>query len=161
MKFQLLILSAAMAAATTMAAPTTAEAAYRQYYSSWSYHPTRSYHYARYYYKPTPSYTTYSYHYCIHYPSRPRYVYYYNPHRRVYWGRFDLEGKEGEQYSLLKPEDRKESLDEIPESAFPKPAQMPVIPDATDESGTKSDGVRIEPIKELPPEHPEDVPTKP
>ncbi|MEZ6124166.1 MAG: hypothetical protein R3C49_13460 [Planctomycetaceae bacterium] len=158
MKAKLLMLSVALAAATSVMTPATAEAGYRQYYSSWNYHPTRSYHYTRYYYKPTPTYSTYSYHYCISYPSQPRYVYYYNPHARQYWGRFDLEGKDGAQYSLLKPEDRKENLKDIPESAFPPPAQMPVIPEATDATGTKSDGTRIEPIKELPPEAPEDVP---
>lgn len=132
---------------------------YRQYYSSWSYHPSNNYYYTRYYYKPTPVYPTYSYHYCIHYSSQPRYVYYYNPHARQYWGRFDCEGKEGEQYSLLKPEDRKEKLEDIPEKAFPKPGAMPEIPEGVD--GTKSNGDKIEPIKELPTEEatPDDAPS--
>ena len=119
---------------------------YRQYYSSWSYQPQRSYHYCRYFYKPTTSYSGYQYHYAIRYtrsystqPRYSRYVYFYNPHRRVYWGRFDLEGKPGEQYSLLKNEDRKEKLEDIPESAFPKPGKMPVIPDSEDK-------VQIKPI---------------
>lgn len=119
---------------------------YRQYYSSWSYQPTRRYHYCRYFYKPTTSYSGYKYHYAIRYtrsystkPRYSRYVYFYNPHRRVYWGRFDLEGKPGEQYSLLKDADRKENLEEIPEDAFPKPASMPVIPDSEDK-------VQIKPI---------------
>ncbi len=118
--------------AGTMLTAQQSQAGYRQYYSSWSYHPRHSYYYRTYYYKPHRHYTSYNYHYCIHYPSRPRYVYYYNPHRRHYWGRFDLEGKEGAQYSILKPEDRKEKLSDIPESAFPPPAAMPVIPESED-----------------------------
>ncbi|WP_417749284.1 hypothetical protein [Rosistilla oblonga] len=130
-----------------------AEARYggRQYYSSWSYQPARSYHYTRYYYKPVTTATSYSYHYCISYPSQPRYVYYYNPVSRQYWGRYDLDGTEGAQYSLLAEKDRKKNLEDIPESAFPAPAAMPQIP------GSK-DGVAIEPIKEKPGDEPKDLP---
>ena len=103
---------------------------YRQAYSTWSYHPVNRYYYSRYTYRPVVTTTTYHHHYCVHYPSRPRYVYYYNPVRRVYWGRYDLQ--EG-GYSLLKNEDRKEDLESIPESAFPEPGEMPVIPDSEDE----------------------------
>ena len=126
-----------------MGLSTSADAAGRQYYSSWSYHPQRNYYYRYYYYKPTVRATTYSYHYCIYNRSTPRYVYYYNPHRRVYWGRFDTEGKPGEQYSLLSDENRKSSLSDIPESAFPKAAGMPKIPDAEDD-------ITIEPPEGLP-----------
>jgi len=126
-----------------MGLSTSAQADARQYYGGWSYHPQRNYYYRSYYYKPTPTYTGYQYHYCIYNRSTPRYVYYYNPHRRVYWGRFDTQGKPGEQYSLLSEENRKESLSDIPESAFPKAAAMPQIPDA-------EDSVSIEPPEGLP-----------
>ncbi len=119
------------------------EAGHRQYYSSWSYYPSTTYYYSTYYYQPQQNSSGYNYHYCISYPAQPRYVYYYNPHSRVYWGRLDLEGKDGNVYSILKEEDRKEKLSDIPETAFPKPAAMPVIPDSTD-------GVTIEPIKTAP-----------
>lgn len=115
----------------------------RQYYSTWSYRPTQTYYYRYYYYKPYVNYPSYNYHYCIHYPARPRYVYYYNPHQRVYWGRLDLEGKEGSQYSLLAEADRKERLADIPESAFPEPSDMPVIPESKDD-------IRIEPMTDIP-----------
>lgn len=115
----------------------------RQYYGGWSYYPSRSYHYCYYHYRPTPTYPSYKYHICICYPSQPRYVYYYNPHSMVYWGRFDTQGKDGKQYSLLAMKDRKANLDDIPESAFPTPAAMPRVPEA-------SDDVAIAPIKELP-----------
>ena len=105
----------------------------RQYYSSWSRHPTRSYCYCRYNYRPVVSRPIYHHHYVIYYPSRPRYRYYYNPVRRVYWGRYEVdENGNATGYSLLEPEDRKESLDQIDESAFPEPAAMPVVPESTD-----------------------------
>lgn len=125
------------------AAPSLSEAGHRQYYSNWNYQPASTYYYSTYYYQPHQNYNGYNYHYCIHYPSQPQYVYYYNPHSRQYWGRLDLNGKDGKVYSILKEADRKEKLADIPEKAFPAPAEMPVIPDA-------ADGVKIEPIKTLP-----------
>lgn len=112
------------------ATPAEARGYYRQSYSTWSYHPVNRYYHSRYSYHPViTTTTTYHHHYAIHYPSRPRYVYYYNPVRRVYWGRYDLQES---GYSMLKPEDRKEDLDSIPEAAFPKPSEMPPIPESTD-----------------------------
>ena len=105
----------------------------RQYYSSWSYHPTQQYHYCRYYYQPTVRTQTYHYHYVIYYPSRPRYRYYYNPVRRVYWGRYEVDCKGNPVgYSMLKPEDRKSKLSEIDESKFPPASEMPKIPESAD-----------------------------
>ena len=127
---------------------------YRQYYSSWSYYPTYKYYYRTYYYKPYRAYTGYKYHYCVHYPKRPRYVYYYNPYRKVYWGRYDLESQ---GYSLLAEKDRKQDLNAIPESAFPEPGQMPFIP----ESEGAEERVRIDaPSREDLPtaETPADIP---
>src|SRR4051794_16072485 len=84
------------------AGPAQAGRYYRQYYSSWSYHTTPRYYSRTYYYYPTPAATTYSYHYCVYYPSQPRYVYYYNPVSRVYWGRFEFaEDGKAKGYSLL------------------------------------------------------------
>ena len=120
-----------------------AQAAYRQYYSAWTYYPARSYYYRSYYYKPYADYSGYKYHYCVYYPTQPRYVYFYNPHARAYWGRYDCQGKPGQQYSLLAEKDRKEKLADIPESAFPAPAAMPAIPES-------EDGATIEPPKDLP-----------
>jgi hypothetical protein len=111
-------------------AASPAQAQYgRQYYTTWSYYPDYGYYYVYYRYQPVVSAPTYSYHYCTYYPSRPRYVYYYNPVRRVYWGRYDLE-KQG--YSMLEEKDRKADLKEIPETAFPEPGKMPSIPDVAD-----------------------------
>lgn len=111
----------------------------RQYYGSWSYYPQYSYYYCSYYYQPYSGYDGYNYHYCIYYPSQPSYVYYYNPHSHYYWGRLDLKAKGENKYSLLAEKDRKASLKDIPESAFPKPGKMPPIPES-------KDGVAIKPI---------------
>ena len=136
-KLKLPVLAAVLASAlfgalTVGGLATKAEAglfAYRQYYSGWSYYPQRTYYLRSYYYKPYPTYATYKYHYCIYYPARPRYVYYYNPYRKLYWGRYDLE-KGG--YSQLAEKDRKAKLDEIPETAFPAPGAMPAVPESND-----------------------------
>lgn len=123
---------AGLVALTLCAWASEANAYGRQYYSSWSYYPSQSYHQSYYYYKPYVGYSGYKYHHCVYYPSKPQHVYYYNPVRRHYWGRFDCKGTPGAQYSLLKEEDRKEKIDDIPETAFPKPANMPAVPDSDD-----------------------------
>ena len=155
-KSLLLLATLATAIGVTVGSPDSADAAfraYRQRYSSWSYYPTRQYYYRSYYYKPYADYEGYNYHYCIHDPTRPTYVYYYNPHSSQYWGRYDLEAK---GYSMLAEKDRKANLDEIPEEAFPKPGKMPAIPES-------KDGESIDPIEadDLPKgEAPKDVPNK-
>jgi hypothetical protein len=114
----------------------------RQYYdTTWTYSPSYGYYYVNYYYLTTVTQTTYNYHYCIYYTSHPSYIYYYNPTTQVYWGRYKIGSKGDERYSLLDPKDRKKDLKDIPESAFPEPGKMPVIPGA-------EDGATIEPPPE-------------
>ena len=123
----------AVAATSGPFAPEAQAGYYRQYYSGWSYRPRTNYYYSRYYYHSYARASRYSYHYVICYASRPRYRYYYNPVRRVYWGRFEFdESGKPLGYSMLKPEHRKENLEEIPDDAFPKPGKMPPIPDSKD-----------------------------
>jgi hypothetical protein len=74
----------------------------------------------------------YSYHYVIYYPTYPSYVYYYNPVSQVYWGRYAVDAKGENRYSILAEKDRKKNLKDIPESAFPPLAAMPMIPKSTD-----------------------------
>lgn len=108
----------------------------RQYYSSWTFSSTAGYYFASYFFRLTVSATNYSYHYAIYYESRPRYIYYFNPYTKRYWGRYDLEAAAKDPqtaYSLLKEDDRREKLTDIPEEAFPKPAAMPQVPDAEDD----------------------------
>lgn len=101
----------------------------REYFSGWCVHG--GYYYCNYYCQPAPG-GVYSVHRCIYYPAQPRYVYYYNPGRGVYWGRYDTEAK---GYSLLADKDKKGKIADIAEGAFPKPGAMPPIPTAKD--GTK------------------------
>jgi len=125
----LLLLASALLFGSIPAADATAARFARHYYSGWNYHPARTYYYSYYYYKPYPTYDGYAHHYCVYQTASPRYVYYYNPVRRVYWGRYDVEAK---GYSELAEKDRKENLKDIPESAFPEPAAMPAIPESKD-----------------------------
>lgn len=70
----------------------------------------------------SPRYGGYRYHVATYHPRYPRHVYYYNPYTRKYWGRYDLVSG---GYSQLQEEDKRESLADIPDSAFPTPTQMP------------------------------------
>ena len=145
---QICLLSMAVASSiVAISAPAEANYHLRQYYGSWSYHPTTNYYYCSYHYLPTVSTLTYSRHYVIYFPSRPTYRYFYNPIRRAYWGRYEVDSN-GKPigYSMLEPADRRSSLEDIPESAFPKPTKMPTIPDSSDQ-------VRME-------EPPIEIPTK-
>ena len=124
------------------------QAAGRHYYSTWTYYPQRTYYYVNYHYKPVATAETYNYHYCIYYPATPRYVYYYNPYTRHYWGRYDLKEK---GYSMLAEKDRKANLKEIPDAAFPKPTEMPAIPES-------ADGEKMLPPPKPPTDEPKDLP---
>lgn len=104
----------------------------RQYYSGWNRHPTANYHFRFYYYKPTPQYSGFKHHYVIYHPARPKHLYFYNPYKKQYWGRCEVSTNGRPLYSLLKPDDRRGALNEIPESAFPPPSPVPSIPEAED-----------------------------
>jgi len=138
-----LLALAALAALSAATSPDTAQAGYRQYYSAWNHHSENGYFYRHFYFKPAPQFKVYHHNFCIYYPGRPRYVYFYNPVRRVYWGRFDTQGAKGSQYSMLEEKDQKRDLNAIPESAFPQPGAMPAIPNAVDSEP-------MEPITDLP-----------
>jgi hypothetical protein len=111
----------------------------RQYYSGWRRFPDRAYFYRSYYYKPTASFAGYRHHYVIYDPRRPRYLYYYNPYRRLYWGRCLASAEGKAQYSLLAEGDRKASLDDIPEKAFPDLGDLPPIPESDPKEGATMD----------------------
>jgi hypothetical protein len=144
-----------LAGALALIAPMGSSAysySHRQYYSSWHRHPTYSYHYRHYYYKPTPTYSGYKHHYVVYYPRKPQYVYYYNPYKKTYWGRCPTNAGGRPQYSLLDEKDRRATLDEIPERAFPKPGPMPPIPES--DKANEPDGKPA--LVDLPPD---DLPT--
>jgi hypothetical protein len=115
----------------------------RQYYNDWNFYPQFGYYYISYYYQPSPRDAGYKYQFCLFYPSSPRFVYYFDPVRHLYWGRLDMKAAPDHQFSLLAEKDRKEKLKDIPEEAFPKPGKMPPIPES-------KDGTLIDPIRFLP-----------
>lgn len=131
-----LILTAAVAGMALFSLPSQAEAqlsAYgspRQYYSSWTKHPSKPYHYRRLYYKPENSYVGYKHHYVIYYPTRPKHCYFFNPYKKQFWGRCAIQ--HGGKYSLLPVQARKPTLEEIPETAFPSPLEPPPLPESLD-----------------------------
>jgi len=104
----------------------------RQYYGGIRKHPTANYSYRPLYYKPTPTYVGYKHHYAVYVPAQPRYVYFYNPYKKQYWGRCPVAAQGEAQYSLLAEKDRKGNLNEIPETAFPAPGKLPPLPESTD-----------------------------
>jgi hypothetical protein len=110
----------------------------RQVYSDWC--QNGGYYYCTYYCQPKAG-GDYSCHRCIYYPAQPKYVYYYNPVSKKYWGRFDVDAA---GYSLLEEKDRAALLADVPDSAFPKPGPMPMIP------GSKDGPAMDRPPKELP-----------
>src|SRR5205823_3242559 len=67
------------------------EAPPRQNYSGWVQQDNSSY-YSCHYYQPSES-SSYKSHRVYYYPSKPQYVYYYNPYSKKYWGRYDREAK--------------------------------------------------------------------
>jgi hypothetical protein len=107
------------------------EEAKRQYYGPWAFYEHRGYHYRTLYYQPTPG-AAYKYHYCILLDSNANYIYFYDPEKGKYWGRLDLQAKGDERFSLLRAEDQKPLVRDIPEAAFPKPDKMPALPGAQD-----------------------------
>jgi hypothetical protein len=118
-----------------LAAPATPAFAQsgRQYYdTSWSYNQNYGYYYRTYYFQTTVTQTTYDYHYCIYYPAQPTYIYYYNPEKQYYWGRYEVGSMGDKRYSKLKEEDRKKDLKDIPNDKFPEADKMPSIPGADD-----------------------------
>ena len=119
-----LVVAALCAAMPDVSAQDTTK---RQYYGPWKKHNTKPYFYRYYYYKKSPTDAEYSYHYAIYHPSRGKRIYMYNPHKKVYWGYW-----EGDGYSLLPKEKRKELIDDIAADDFPKPGKAPPIPETDD-----------------------------
>ena len=104
----------------------------RQYYSGWQRNTRVNYYYRQYYYKPSASYVGYRHQYVIYFPQRPKYYYFYNAYKKVYWGRCPVETAGEGLYSTLAEGDRRADIKDIPETAFPAPAALPAMPDSTD-----------------------------
>ena len=103
----------------------------RQYYGNWHRHQSGHF-YRTYYYKPHTNYAGYRHHYVVLFPNRPKHVYFYNPYTKRYWGRCpSLHGGKPD-YQHLTLEDQKQTLSEIPESAFPESKGLPPLPESKD-----------------------------
>lgn len=103
----------------------------RQFYTDWC--KRGGYYYRSFFCRPRPG-GDYAAHRCVYYPDRPKYLFYYDPAKQAYWGRFDR-GAGG--FAPLPESERRGRLSEIPEGAFPKPGEMPVLPGSDD--GTRMD----------------------
>ena len=104
----------------------------RQYYGAWQKPPQRNYFYRNLYYKPTPTFSGYKHHHVIFFPTRPNHFYFYNPYQKQFWGRCPTNHGGEPRYSLLAPADRKPTMAEIAETAFPPPGALPAIPESSD-----------------------------
>ena len=101
----------------------------RQYYSHWQKSPSSEYAYRTYYYKPNTDYAGYKHHYVI---LKDDHCYYYNPYEKKVWGRCHAKHQGRPQYQILAPQDRRPTIGEIPESAFPVAGALPPIPESKD-----------------------------
>jgi hypothetical protein len=126
--FKFLALAAVVAAAAALGVSRLRPGAGRQYYGAWQ-HSARGYSFSVYHYRPDAGDPAFRTNYAIHYPTTPQYVYFFNPVKGTYWGRFDVKSK---GYSLLAEKDRAGLLKDIPESAFPAEGPLPQVPDAKD-----------------------------
>jgi len=110
-----------------------AKAEARQYYSNgktvgrWQHYPQQKAYGMYYKYKSSANATGYKYHWAYYYPSRPKYVYYYNPETKKYWGRCPLNPTKQNPYQILDYPDRHGDLDKIPEEKF-KPLPFELTP---------------------------------
>jgi hypothetical protein len=128
-RFQFFALAGAVALVVALGVSPARAGVARQYYSGWQHGP-RGCWYTTYYYKPSAGYPGYCHNYALWYPLAPNFVYYFNPSKGTYWGRFDLKTK---GYSLLAEKDRTGQLKDISESAFPEEGPLPQVPDAKDD----------------------------
>jgi hypothetical protein len=100
----------------------------RQYYSGWQ-RSAQGFYFTTHHYRPDAGAMAFNTNYAVFYPETPRYIYFFNPLKGTYWGRFDVKTK---GYSLLAEKDRAGRLKDIPEKAFPDEGPLPEIPDAKD-----------------------------
>jgi hypothetical protein len=125
---KVLVLAGAVALVAALGAVLVRSGYGRQYYGGWQ-HSAKGYYFSTHHYRPDALALTFRTNYAIFYPETPRYIYYYNPAKGTYWGRFDVQTK---GYSLLAEKDRAGRLKDIPENAFPPEGPLPAVPDAKD-----------------------------
>lgn len=104
----------------------------RQYYGTTYKHQRYGYSYRPLYYKPTASFGGYRHHYAVYHPRYRNHVYFYNPYKKTYWGRCPVNYGDKPVYSMLAEKDRRATIEEIDEAAFPTPGKLPPLPDSDD-----------------------------
>lgn len=102
----------------------------RQFYSDWKWNSEKKYHFRKYFFKPTVESPKHKYHYAIYVPEKPKHIFFYNPHKKHYWGRCPIDSPS--KYAILPPKHRKPKLTDIPDHAFPQWGPLPPIPDSKD-----------------------------
>jgi hypothetical protein len=125
---KLLVLAGAVAVAAFGVWSARAAFTGRQYYDAWR-SSGKGYYFSVHHYKPSRDAAGYLTNYAVWHPSLPRYVYYYNPAKKTYWGRYNVQTK---GYSLLAEKDRTGRLRDIPDKAFPPEGELPQVPEAKD-----------------------------
>lgn len=127
----IVILSACLVAIPSPSEAAATKAGARQYYSNgktvgrWQHYPQQKAYGMYYKYKPSAKSNGYQYHWAYYYPSRPKYVYYYNPVANVYWGRCPLNPTKQNPYQILDYADRHADLGTILEEKFkPLPSEI-------------------------------------
>lgn len=109
----------------------------RQYYSDWQENKAEKYVYKFYYYKPHPADLGYRKQFVCYFPTRPDYLYFYDPRAKHFWGRLLRNPlDEARRFSTIPLADRRAKVGDIPEPAYTDLGPMPSIPGS-------SDGVKI------------------
>ena len=135
----------------------TAGAADAGGYGRYGYSQSRGYSYRTYSYY-VPAYRVYRAHVAVYVPSRPRYVYYYNSHSRVFWGRYDTQAG---NYQLLPDAAKRADLAQIREADFLPGGPMPKEGEGSDEQLLPPPPAPpvAPPVAPAPPQSPAPLPT--
>jgi hypothetical protein len=104
----------------------------RQYYGGWHRNARDGHHYRYYYYKPHANYYGYKHHTVIYNPRFGNYYYFYNPYKKVFWGRCPMKTNGKPLYSKLADQDRVDKLSQLNMAKFPEPQGVPAIPESED-----------------------------
>lgn len=105
----------------------------RQYYSDWQENKPEKYVYKFYYYKPRASDAEYRKQFVCYFPTRPDYLYFYDPGAKHFWGRLLRNPlDEARRFSTIPAGDRRAKVGEIPEPAYTDLGPMPSIPGSSD-----------------------------
>src|SRR5262249_46291804 len=98
-----------------------------QTYSKWTPSPSKAYYYRVLTVQtPAPNDLTFEF-VLVHYPDRPKFLYYYDPVEKKYVGRYRPGARQEDCFHLVSPNYRKSNLADIPESSFRSIGGMPVL----------------------------------